>query len=687
VLRRGGMAYDFTTLSPDEFENLTADLLSREWNTRLESFKPGKDGGIDLRNARVLPGAKTTIVQCKRYAPHKFAELCRSVKSEKKKLVRLRPDRYVLATSVGLSPANKDTLLKELAPWCLSPADIYGATELNGLLRRFPEIERAHFKLWVSSTAVLEQILHARIFNITQATVDSTRAQLSRVVMHGGFDRALQMLRDEHHVLIVGNPGIGKTTLARILMCHYLREEFEPICVVGNIGEAWELVHGSLGANRNIVILYDDFLGRFRFDAQRFGKNEEHSLFEFLDKVRRSPNLRFIVTTREYIMADARRIHGAFDARAEEILKCTLTLEDYSTTHRAKMLFNHLYFSDLPDSRLEALVRSRAYATIVSHTHFNPRIVESISTYANSRALTDREYLRFIKQEFDNPSKLWEHPFRNDISPVARTTLAVLWTFAGSAELEVLKSSVSQILAHEGHEDVTFLFNEALRQLDGNFLLTNRYPRVSTKLAPVFAARFQNPSVEELVDGALSADPHWVQRMVSSIVTFRQVYQFVSHASNIETRSSFGIGFWLGLRRAATTVKFKDGHVINYRRYNEQVEEVWEQDSFFSEVRMALTRFQIESQIGKRDEESRDLQAQVLTPEGWSKLLRGFANDESLTRTVRELHRWIIGESGWTGDEKSTSDDAFRRAVIEIISDEDQIWTSTMASLRILAGR
>jgi hypothetical protein len=281
-------------------------------------------------------------------------------------------------------------LLRLLSPWCETAADIYGANELNGLLRDYPDVERAHFKLWVSSTAVLERIVHSRIFNVTQSTLESTKDFMSRIVMHEGFSRALDMLRQEHHVLIVGNPGIGKTTLARVLLCHYMREGFEPVCVMSNIEDAWELVHGSVAANRNMVVFYDDFLGRLRFDCQRFGKNEEHSLLEFLNKVRRSSNLRLILTTREYILADAQRVHGAFDSHAAEFLKYTLSLHDYSRAHRAKMLFNHLYFSDLPDSRLERLVRGRVYQTIVSHEHFNPRIVETISPFSRACVIADQ---------------------------------------------------------------------------------------------------------------------------------------------------------------------------------------------------------------------------------------------------------------------------------------------------------
>jgi hypothetical protein len=44
-------------------------------------------------------------------------------------------------------------------PFIKKPADIYGNNDLNNLLRKFPEIEKQHYKLWLSSINVLEQIL------------------------------------------------------------------------------------------------------------------------------------------------------------------------------------------------------------------------------------------------------------------------------------------------------------------------------------------------------------------------------------------------------------------------------------------------------------------------------------------------------------------------------------------------
>ena len=111
--------YNFQNLSFDDFERLCADLMQVRLGVPLESFRVGRDGGIDLRYAPSKD--RTTIIQCKRYAPDAFARLYRDLESKELTKVRaLASRRYILCTSCKLSPPQKDKLLRLLAPHCLS---------------------------------------------------------------------------------------------------------------------------------------------------------------------------------------------------------------------------------------------------------------------------------------------------------------------------------------------------------------------------------------------------------------------------------------------------------------------------------------------------------------------------------------------------------------------------------------
>lgn len=229
--------YTFQTLSPLDFENMVRDLLQAELSIRLEDFKSGKDHGIDLRYAKC--GIPSLIVQAKHYADTGFRGLLSHLASkEKAKIDKLQPARYLLMTSVPLSPDNKDAICKVLSPHIKGTEDIYGKDDLNNLLGLFPKIERQHFKLWLSSISVLEEVLHSRVLNQTRIILEDIRDRARFYVCNESFDKALRVLNDYNYVVIAGIPGIGKTTLAKMLVLHFLRADYDFIDVSYDISEA-----------------------------------------------------------------------------------------------------------------------------------------------------------------------------------------------------------------------------------------------------------------------------------------------------------------------------------------------------------------------------------------------------------------------------------------------------------------
>src|SRR5258706_8466012 len=105
-------AYDFLILSPSEFEYFSRDLLQKKLSVFIESFTTGRDAGIDLRYA--TDKKKTVIIQSKRV--NNFNNLIGQLKKEQTKVKILKPARYIITTTVGLTPSNKDQIIKLFSP-------------------------------------------------------------------------------------------------------------------------------------------------------------------------------------------------------------------------------------------------------------------------------------------------------------------------------------------------------------------------------------------------------------------------------------------------------------------------------------------------------------------------------------------------------------------------------------------
>jgi restriction endonuclease len=148
------MNYNFASLSHSEFEDLARDLVGREIELRFEAFSDGPDGGMDGRHARANG---SIVLQAKHYHGSGFVALKSKMTKERQSIDRLAATRYILVTSAQLTPNNKGALSQIIGPSLQTSGDIFGPGDLNALLRKYPEIEKAHQKLWAQSTAVLER--------------------------------------------------------------------------------------------------------------------------------------------------------------------------------------------------------------------------------------------------------------------------------------------------------------------------------------------------------------------------------------------------------------------------------------------------------------------------------------------------------------------------------------------------
>ncbi len=72
--------------------------------------------------------------------------------------------------------------------------------------------------------------------------------------------------------------------------------------------------------------------------------------------VARTPNKRFVLTTREYILAQAKKEHEHLSRSHIDLFRFVVECEDYTELDKARILANHLYFAKVPQAHIAALV-------------------------------------------------------------------------------------------------------------------------------------------------------------------------------------------------------------------------------------------------------------------------------------------------------------------------------------------
>lgn len=508
---RGMADYDFKILQPSEFECLSRDLIQARDGVFIESFTAGKDGGIDFRYA--LSKDKAAIIQVKRYET--LASLLSILKKEVEKVKKLKPQRYYVVTSVGLTPNNKDAIKDIFAGVPLSTEDILGRDDLNNLLGIYPDIEKKYYKLWLSSTNVLESILHKRIENWAAFEMDRIKSDIHQYVINKSFDEALNILSEHKYVIISGIPGIGKTTLARMLVYQLLANGMEEfIFIPSDIDDAVEMFR----EDKKQIFLFDDFLGSTVLEMGE--RKFDQKILSFIEKVQHSTGKLFILTTREYILSDAMLHYEKFALKHIDIAKCTLSLHYYTKQIKAAILYNHLADAHLPDKYIEALLEDGNYKKLINHTNFNPRVIETFINDKVWETVTPKGFMSKLMSFFYSPMSVWEKAFEK-LEITTRYILLVLTTMPLPVRVSDWRTAFEHFRQHHLAKLGLYCdeqkWIEAIRVLEDCFIRTD-------KIDDQIIVRLYNPSVKDFLSTYITNHKEICELLIRGTYYVEQLY-------------------------------------------------------------------------------------------------------------------------------------------------------------------
>ena len=497
------------------------DLLGAEDGARFEIFARGRDRGIDLR--RTHADGTLEIVQVKHYGRSSFSSLKTAAAKEKFKLEALdeKPSVYRFVTSQHLTVHQKDELLGELRPYTTDAAQIVGADELELLLRRHPGVERQHPKLWLTGSTQLIDMVHADVRDRSAALISDIEDAMPAYVRHSRFAEAQERLHEGRVLIIAGDPGVGKTTLARMLVADALASGYdEPIAVARHTDE----IRRVLDPSRKQVIFYDDFLGRTALE--RLDKNSDRELTAMMRQVLRAEHTLFILTTREYILRHAAQLHEELRDGGVEERRYLLELDHYRLLDRGRIFLNHAYLSTaLEPPAARALVRDRAYLRILEHASYNPRTIAYITGLAGPGFQLDRpeDYVEFALSVLDDPARLWRQAFRREIGDAERALLLAKVSTPSEVtegDLRRLYDTAAPMIGAEAGQEA---FEDALNALDDSMLRTYQ------DAGQVFVA-VRDASIEDYLRDHVAGHPGHARALLESAQAFEQVQWLVRRA-------------------------------------------------------------------------------------------------------------------------------------------------------------
>lgn len=512
--------YDLRNLNDYEFEALSLDIMQKILDTKLYRFPKGKDGGIDLCDEIDKP---KIIIQAKHYKDNNSLKY-NIEKYERKKVEKLNPENYYLCTSCELTKNKKIEIYNILKPYMESANNIISGIDISDFIEKEEnqDIVKKHYKLWLAASNVLSLVNNKKIFIDCDELVYDIEKKSKFFVETKGYINALEKLKKENVIIIVGAPGVGKSTISKMILLKYVSEGYSVrYASDNNIGDIKNILSNDKESKE--IVLLDDFLGQHYLNLKESEPNELKTLCAF---IKRNPNKKLIMNSRITILSEARNKFITFDELMEEYdeNKYLIDLDKMSQVEKAKILYNHFYFNNLPKEYFIEIQKGSRYLNIIRHRNYNPRIIEYVTKNKRVKLIKVENYYKYIMDNLDNPKDVWKDEFENRLESSDRKLMFTLYSLTNRyIDINLLNRVYGKYINKDSQIDKSVnIFERVTSRLSDS--LVNKIPKDKNIEIGVL-----NPSINDYMKNELDSNINQIMDIVKSAVYIEQILKFEHH--------------------------------------------------------------------------------------------------------------------------------------------------------------
>ena len=302
------------------------------------------------------------------------------------------------------------------------------------------------------------------------------------------FKEVLQKILVNRVVIISGEPGVGKTTLAEQAALFYLGKYHSEIFFsVKSVDD----IYRTLLVDGKKVIFYDDFWGGnglIDFDI----RNTSRELVRVIERINKTRDCILIMTTREYILEQGLKQNEELRKLIEKHkLECQIT--QYSEADRLKIYYGHLKLADLTWNQMLALKECDDY--VVYSKNYNPRVLELFFKNYVKNDIKPKKCVDSLKKYLECPMDFWEDTFRG-LSKEAGILYIMMAVMPMPVELEILEECYNNYIKRNIDVYEWKNFQDTVIELEKTVIRTDLY---AVNWSGMIAVTFQNPSVKDFL--------------------------------------------------------------------------------------------------------------------------------------------------------------------------------------------